>query len=187
LALDEALRRLDPSTAGTLLIDGRSGSGKSTLATELHRDWTHSLLVRLDDVYPGWDGLSWAVEHVQTELLEPRAAGRPGRWRSWDWDGERPGSWHTVPAGRRLILEGVGALTPASRSLADLAIWVEADDDDRKRRALSRDGELYLPHWGRWAAQEDEFIARYDPRRSADLVATATKDGFTLTATERTP
>jgi uridine kinase len=186
LALDEALRRL-PASATTVLVDGRSGSGKSTLATELCREWADSSVVRLDDVYPGWDGLAWTVEHVRSALLVPRAEGRVGRWRGWDWDTGRPGAWHTVDPGVRLVVEGVGSLTPDSRPLADLAIWVEADDADRKRRALSRDGETYLPHWDRWAAQEDEYIARYDPRSHADLIAVPAGSGFTLTAAERTP
>lgn len=183
MVLDEAVRRLGASAATTVLIDGRSGSGKSTLATQLSRAWDGSVLVRLDDIYPGWDGLQWAAEHIQSSLLRPRSEHRPGRWRSWDWAAGSPGPWHTVDPERRLIVEGVGTLTPGSRSLADLAIWVDADDDERRHRALSRDGETYLPHWDRWAAQEDAFIARYDPRRSADLIATSAKtDEFTLTA-----
>ena len=37
-----------------LLIDGRSGSGKSELATAIAAA-TGSQVVRLDDLYPGWD------------------------------------------------------------------------------------------------------------------------------------
>ncbi len=187
MALDEAIRRLQASAATTVLIDGRSGSGKTTLATQLSRTWTDSALVRLDDVYPGWDGLQWAADHVTSSLLEPRSAGAPGRWRSWDWTRQRQGRWHVVEAGRRLIVEGMGALTAVSRSLADLAIWVEADDAERKRRALRRDGDLYRPHWDRWAAQEEDFIARYDPRRSADLIAVPARDGFLLTSADEVP
>jgi uridine kinase len=182
LSLDEALRRLDRPSASTVLIDGRSGSGKSTLATQLCREWPDSILVRLDDVYPGWDGLAWATEHIQTSLLRPRSEGRPGCWRSWDWARSRAGVWHTVEPGGRLVVEGVGALTALSRSLADLAIWVDADDANRKRRALRRDGETFWQQWDRWAAQEDAFIARFDPRRSADLIAHQSAEGFTLTS-----
>jgi uridine kinase len=181
MALDEAIRQLMATSATTVLIDGRSGSGKSTLADQICREWPDSTLVRLDDVYPGWDGLAWAAEHIRTSLLVPRSEGRTGRWRSWDWIGQRPGGWHAVESGRRLVVEGIGALTPQSRSLADLAIWVDADAADRKRRALQRDGETYLPHWDRWAAQEDDFIARHDPRGSADLMARPTAGGFTVT------
>ncbi|MBJ7339270.1 hypothetical protein [Mycolicibacterium sp.] len=187
MALDEVVRRLHASAATTVLIDGRSGSGKSTLATELSRSWAGSDVLRLDDVYPGWDGLWWASEHIRSEVLEPRADGLPGRWRSWDWTAQRPGTWHDVEPDRRLVVEGVGALTPDSRSLTDLAIWVDEDDAVRKRRALSRDGDGYLPHWERWAAQEDDFIARCHPRRCADLIATSVGHEFCFTATERTP
>ena len=167
--------------ATTVLIDGRSGSGKTTLATQLCREWPASTLVRLDYLYPGWDGLQWATDHVETSLLRPRSEGRPGRWRSWSWDDDAPGAWHVVESGRRLIVEGAGVLTPASRALADLTIWVDADDAERKERALQRDGDTYRPHWDRWAAQEDAFIARYDPRRRADLIATAESGDFRLT------
>ncbi len=181
MALDDILRRLDPA-ATTVLIDGRSGSGKSTLAVQLQDDWAGSVVLRLDDIYPGWDGLLWAAEHLRESLLEPRASGGTGRWQQWDWGTDAPSGWHTVEAGQRLIVEGIGALTPATRALADLGIWVDADDAERKRRALERDGDTYRPHWDRWAAQEDEFIARYRPRACADLIAVPTGRGFDFTA-----
>ncbi len=139
------------------------------------------MVVRLDDIYPGWDGLFWAAEHLRRSLLEPRAAGRAGHWRQWDWARSAPSGWHTVESGQRLIVEGIGALTPATRDLADLGVWVDADDAERKRRALERDGDTYRPHWDRWAAQEDEFIIRYQPRMCADLIATPTAGGFAFT------
>ncbi|MCX8562785.1 hypothetical protein OS122_17990 [Mycolicibacterium mucogenicum] len=180
MVLTDIVRRLDAAT--TVLIDGRSGSGKSTLATHLRDAWAGSVVVRLDGIYPGWDGLRWATDHVQRSLLAPRAAGEAGLWRSWDWAGECPGDWHRVECGQRLIVEGTGALTPAGRGLADLAIWVDADHAVRKYRALRRDGDLYRPHWDRWAAQEEEFVARYRPKECADLIAVATPTGFEFTA-----
>ncbi|CRZ18731.1 nucleoside/nucleotide kinase family protein [Mycolicibacterium neworleansense] len=181
MALDDILRRLG-AAATTVLIDGRSGSGKSTLAMELRDEWPNSVVVRLDDIYPGWDGLLWAADHLQRSLLQPRAAGRIGRWRQWDWATAAPSGWHDVGPGQRLIVEGIGALTPASRACADLGVWVDADDTERKRRALERDGETYRPHWDRWAAQEDEFIARFQPRACADLIAVPAAGGFEFAA-----
>jgi uridine kinase len=172
LEIDDIARRLTDSGAHTVLIDGRSGSGKSTLAQHLALAWADSIVVRLDDIYPGWDGLAWTVEHIRGSLLEPRAAGRPGSWRSWDWTTGAPAGWFHVEPSQRLIVEGMGSLTSANRGLADLGIWVEAPDAERKRRALLRDGDTYRPHWDRWAAQEDAFIARYHPRAVADWVLT---------------
>lgn len=178
MQLDDLARALTDDGASTILIDGRSGSGKSTLAQRLQPLWSGSSIVRLDNVYPGWDGLAWAVEHVGTELLEPRADGRVGRWRSWNWMTDAPGRWHDVDPARRLIVEGVGALTAANRALADLGIWVETPDAERKRRALLRDGDTYRPHWDRWAAQEEVYLARHDPQSVADWVVTESSDGL---------
>jgi uridine kinase len=178
LEVGDIARHLVDRGARTVLIDGRSGSGKSTLADQLRGSWERSVVVSLDDVYAGWDGLEWTVEHLRVELLEPRAANRPGRWRRWDWATGAPAEWHTVAADRRVIVEGVGALTAAHRALADLGIWVDAPDADRKRRALLRDGDVYRPHWDRWAAQEESFIARYDPRSVADQIVTHSADGW---------
>ncbi|WP_066899516.1 aminobenzoate synthetase [Mycolicibacterium houstonense] len=181
MALDDVVGRLG-AAATTVLIDGRSGSGKSTLAVQLRDAWPGSIVVRLDDIYPGWDGLLWAAGHVQRSLLEPRARGLTGRWRQWDWATNAPSGWHPVEPQQRLVVEGIGALTPATRACADLGIWVDADDAQRKRRALERDGDTYRPHWDRWAAQEDVFIARFRPRECADLIATPTAAGFEFEA-----
>ena len=154
----------------TVLIDGRSGSGKSLLAARVREAWPGSIVVSLDDVYPGWDGLAAGSAHVRTLLLEPRAAGRAGRWRRWDWAADGPAEGHSVEPDARVIVEGVGALTPATRALADVGIWVETPDAVRKHRALERDGETYRPHWDRWAAQEEAFLAEHAPRSVADLI-----------------
>ena len=180
--VDDVVDLLCAAGASTVVIDGRSGSGTSTLAVRMSRRWSDSAVVRMDDVYPGWDGLHWATEHIESSLLKPRAKGRVGRWRSWSWPRRQPGVWHDVSPGGRLIVEGVGALTASSRALIDLAIWVDADDADRKRRALSRRADDYESHWDQWAAQENEFIARHHPRRYADLIAIAGDGDFTLTA-----
>ena len=164
------IRRLIAAAAGTgrpvVLIDGRSGSGKTTLAAELVASWPGAQLVRLDDVYPGWDGLDAGSAAVVRDILDPVGPG----WRSWDWTASRPGKWHPVDPLLPLVVEGVGALTRGSRELASFAVWVETDAATRKRRALARDGDTYAPHWDRWAAQEESFIEREHPEELADLV-----------------
>lgn len=149
--------------ARRILIDGRSGSGKTELAARVSADWPAAQLVRMDDLYPGWDGLA-AGSAVVPELL----AG--GEYQTWDWIRDRPGELRRIDPARPLIVEGVGSLTRASRPLADLAIWVEYPAALRKERALDRDGELFAPHWDDWAAQEDALLAVERPWELADLV-----------------
>jgi cytidylate kinase len=153
----------------TLLIDGGSGAGKSTLA-DLLVAATGAALVRLDDLYPGWDGLAAAAEAVRRDLLVPRATGRDGTWRRWDWDRDAPAERHVVPAGGGLICEGSGVLTRASAPLAELTVWVDLSEPERRRRALARDGAPYAAQWHRWAAQEADARTRNAPERLADLV-----------------
>jgi len=153
-------------TAPILLIDGRSGSGKSELATAIIAGWPEAQLLRLDDLYPGWDGLSAGSQHVHDEVLAREAP----RWRRWHWLASRPAEWNALDPERPLVIEGSGALSRSNRAFADHAIWVELDDETRKARALARDGELYAPHWDRWAAQEEEFIRRESPKTLADVV-----------------
>ncbi|MET3768271.1 uridine kinase [Marisediminicola sp. UYEF4] len=165
-----------PGRRPVVLVDGGSGSGKSTLARLLVAQWAANRpgekvsLVRLDDFYPGWDGLEVAARQVTDDLLAPLAAGQPGRWRRWDWTNGAHAEWHSVDPASALVVEGSGALGRASRALATLGVWVELDADERRRRAIARDGEAYEPHWDRWAAQEARFAAREHPDRLADVV-----------------
>ncbi|MFT4029693.1 MAG: ATP-binding protein [Protaetiibacter sp.] len=162
--LDALLARIREVPRPVVLIDGGSGSGKSTLAGRL-APRLGAQLVRLDDVYPGWDGLEAASAHLVKEVL-----GDPPRWRRWDWAAERPAEWHELDPARPLVVEGSGSLSRAARERADLAIWIELDAAERKRRALARDGDGYAPHWERWAAQEAAFRARERPELLADVV-----------------
>lgn len=141
-----------------MLIDGRSGSGK----TELACDFAGAQIVHLDDVYPGWDGLDAASAAVPGILTT-------GRWRAWDWRTSSPGPWHELDLTEPIVVEGVGAISRASRPLADRAIWLEVDEPTRRRRALHRE-PAFAVHWDRWAAQEESFIAREDPRGLASEV-----------------
>lgn len=145
------------------LIDGRSGSGKSELATLIARGIPGAQVLRLDDLYPGWDGLDAASEAVPAILAS-------GVWRAWDWAAAAPGEVHHLDLSAPIIVEGVGALSRASRPLAHTALWLTTDDATRKDRALARDGDTFAPHWDRWAAQEESFIAREEPASLADVV-----------------
>lgn len=153
----------------TALVDGGSGAGKTTLATAIATA-TGAVLVRLDELYPGWDGLAAGSEAVRRDVLVPRRTGRGGSWRRWDWAASRPAERHRVPPGGGLVVEGSGVLTRVSAPLADLAVWIELDEPERRRRALARDGDAYRPHWDRWAAQERAAQAADRPRDLADLL-----------------
>lgn len=149
--------------ARRILIDGRSGSGKTELARAIAADWPQAQLVRMDDLYPGWAGLAEGSALVPSVLTT-------GRYRVWDWAAGRYGDERALDLGRPIIVEGVGALSRASRPLADYAVWVEYPAPERKARALARDGAVFDDHWDDWAAQEDAFLHAERPRVLADAV-----------------
>lgn len=166
-ALALAARLLRRSDAPVMLVDGRSGSGKTSFADALVAA-TGASVLRIDDLYPGWDGLAAGAD-ATVRLLLARRAGAPPVARRWDWRAGTPGAPVVVPPGP-LVVEGCGALSRASAPLARLRIWLELPDDERRRRALARDGATFAPHWERWARQERRLIARDDPRRLADVL-----------------
>ena len=69
-----------------------------------------------------------------------------------------------------MLLEGAGSGARAATPWLAGLLWVDADADLRRRRALARDGATYAPHWDRWSAQEEAYAAREQPRERADLV-----------------
>ncbi len=156
-----------------VLIDGRSGSGKTSLARMLVARWPlrgRVQLVGLDALYPGWDGLAEGVETARELILRPHARGLLGVWERWDWDRSERAEAHAVDPSLPLIVEGSGLLTAATARLGDVRVWLESPLRSRMQRALQRDGEIYRPHWTRWAEQEERHLARDQPERRATHV-----------------
>lgn len=77
--------------------------------------------------------------------------------------------WHEVPGTGTLVVDGAGSGALAAAPYLSGLLWLEAADEVRRTRALGRDGDLYAPHWERWASQEEDFHARDDVRARADL------------------
>lgn len=153
-----------------VVVDGRSGSGKTTLADQLApalrvAGLAGAQVLHLDSWYPGWEGLEKGT-HITEQLLR----GSRRSWPQWDWAGDRVARLVAVAPGVPLVVEGAGALTAVTARVSDLAIWVDADDGERHRRAMERDGDAYRPWWDMWARQEDEHLARHRPRSLAEVV-----------------
>lgn len=130
-------------------IDGYSGSGKSTLAAALASLLPGWQVLHLDDWYPGWDGLA-AGSDIARRLAADLRGGRASSYKAWDWEAGETGATIRVPLAPTII-EGCGAI----EAEADLAIWIaDPGEDERRSRALARDGQTYAPHWRRWADQD---------------------------------
>jgi uridine kinase len=156
-------------------VDGRAGAGKTTfadaLAAQLRRGGDLGVTVlRLDDLYAGWDGLPAMAARLRGELVAPLATGRAALVRRWDWDRDRWGDTLRIPPVDLLVLDGVGSYARGIDSYLSYLVWVEADASERRRRALARDGDAFAVRWDAWAADEQRVLARERTRERADYV-----------------
>jgi len=152
-----------------LLIDGRAGSGKSTLAEAVQNQYfklgeSAPRIIRMDDLYPGWDGLQLGTEYLQRQILTPLNNREVAHYQIFDWVANQRLEWREFSGGTPLIIEGCGAINRNSIDSADLSVWLDVDESLRKQRWIEREGSD--EHWTQWAAQELDFYAK---ERSAEL------------------
>lgn len=155
-------------TTTVVAIDGPSGSGKTSLAAGL-AEATGADVLHLEDLYPGWHGLE-ATPPLVRGVLDRIAANEIGEVNRWDWEADVPGAIMRVPPTPLLILDGVGSGAASIRPFLSLLLWVDAPVEDRRKRALARDGDVYAPFWDVWAEQEARHFATEETRIHADLI-----------------
>lgn len=172
--LQSALSAIEPiaDKAPIILIDGRTGSGKTEFAQALQNQLFKSLeqaprLISMDDLYPGWGGLSEGALYLIRQVLIPLSKNQTAYWNSYDWKLQtRVQSLSSFEGNTPLIVEGCGALSMASSELSDYSIWLSAPDATRKERFSARDNGAFDQYYEKWSKQEDEF---YSIHRSAEL------------------
>ncbi len=163
-----------------IAVDGRSGAGKTTLAIELAaqlRNHHKVSLFHLEDIYPGWNGLTAGIERYVSTVLTPLSRAEPATWNSWDWEKHYDGDTRVTLPAEIVIIEGVGAAAAEARPLLSAVIWADSPDDVRRKRALDRDGGTYEPFWDQWAAQEEAWLAADNVPIHADVRVLNNADG----------
>ena len=163
----------EPRCGSTRLVavDGPSGAGKTTLAAQVAQA-LGAPTIHMDDLYPGWDGLAAATERVAQWVVEPLLAGRPARYRRWDWGADAYAEWHSA-GGDVVVLEGCGSGALPGGAFVSVLVWVDADVAARRERGMARDPG-YAEFWDRWAAQEQALYAADGTRARADLLLDTT-------------
>lgn len=159
--------------AGIVFIDGHSGAGKTTLAREVQdalatRTGVAPQIVSMDELYPGWDGLSAGSASLARVITD-------GAYQRYDWHAAAFAETRALATDQLVIFEGCGSISPDAIEAAaargwSYALWLALPQKTRKARALARDGEMFAPHWDAWAAQEAELFARTQPLAVADEV-----------------
>lgn len=175
------MSRYCPTRPLIIGIDGRSGSGKTVLSRVLAEslEKSHQVTVlRLEDLYQGWNGLATGMRIFSQDVLPKLAAGETATYQTWDWhaDGSDEGGLGDVVSTdptEVIICEGVGVGARANRELLDILIWLRVPDQVRYTRAMQRDGKSYRGQWDNWAAQERLMLDQDQIYDEADLVLVA--------------
>ena len=180
--------------AVVVAIDGRSGAGKSTLAGAV-AEIVGAAVVPSDDFFAAevpsseWDRLSPA-ERVQDaidwrrlrrEAIEPLLAGKPARWRAFDFSARRPDGSYRLAAELRecaaasvILLDGAYSSRPELADLISLSVLVEAPAPVREARLRAREEDAFLREWHeRWDAAEAHYFEQVRHRSSFDLIFSA--------------
>lgn len=177
IALWVAGRRPRAGDTRVLAVDGRSGAGKTTLAQAVAARLDAPVL-RMDDLYDGWDGLAAGIDQFVARVLRPLARGERASWRRYDWHQGCYGPDQILdPSTAILVVEGVGAGARAAAPLLGGLVCVAAPVQVRRRRALARDGDIFAPHWERWARHEDRYFADEDVAGRADILVNGAPAG----------
>lgn len=152
-----------------LCVDGPAGSGKTTLAAGVAALVADAVVVNTDQLLDGWTGLP-TLPALLAGLVEPLARGEDSSYRRYDWPTGAYAGAVRVPRASLLVVEGVGAGCRALAAYRSLLVWVAADDEQRLRRVVERDGPGVAPYLERWVADEAAHFAAEGTRAAADLV-----------------
>jgi glycosyltransferase involved in cell wall biosynthesis/uridine kinase len=168
-----------------IALDGRSGTGKSTLARTLAQRLGASVVIG-DDFWAGGQDAEWDARtprqrveealdwrRLRAQVLEPVAKGRRASWRPFDWtrgEGLSERVLELEPTAA-VILDGAYSARWELSDLIDLAVLVEAPEEERRRRLERREGPAYMAAWHRrWDPAEAYYFSDVRPPASFDLV-----------------
>jgi uridine kinase len=169
--LAASIASLAPSCGPVRLvaIDGPGGAGKSTFADRLAGALGSAHVVHTDDFATWETPLDW-FWRLEAQVVDPLAAGRPGRYQRYDWVRRALAEWRDVPVAPVVILEGVGSARAAIVDRLAFAVWIETPADLRLARGIERDGEDSRDFWTSWITGEIAHYAADQTRDRADLI-----------------
>ena len=186
---DEVIRRITELAQSTMplvvAIDGHSGTGKSTLAACIARV-VGATVVDQDDFYSGGSLEDWRAltvsgkvdrvidwRRVRTQVLEPLRAGKMASWHPFDWESMAGLAAQTISVSPSpiVILDGAYSSRRELADLVDLSILVVLPEDERRKRLLIREGEVYVDAWQSvWDDAEALYFGTLRPPDLFDIV-----------------
>jgi uridine kinase len=181
--IEKIIASRKPKVGNVMLIaiDGHGGSGKSALAELLSQKLSAQIIHQ--DNFASWDNpLNWWPKLIK-QVFEPIETGANtlSYERSKWWENHHPEPAIDEPVTPIMILEGVSSLRKEFRDYISLSIFVDTPIEICLKRGLARDSGTGKPKeeirklWEQWLKDENEYIARDNPKEYADIVIDGTK------------
>jgi uridine kinase len=164
-------------------IDGGAGAGKSTLARAIRNRLGGVAILSTDDFfrplneYPAASlppeklyDLYFPWQRMRDEALIPLRRGETARYQRYDWSSDRLLDWIIVEPEEIVLVEGVYSSRPELREMLDVAIFIDASRDERRRRVLARGPNQSSDWMTPWMAAEDWYFDHIRPQDTGDLI-----------------
>jgi cytidylate kinase len=155
-----------------VVVDGPAGAGKTTfagrLAAALSAEGVEVAVVHADELVHGWADQFGFRDRLERLVLARMRAGRPGRYRPYDWVAGALRAERTVPVPDVLIVEGSGTAHAGLRDELSLSVFIDAPAALRWARALARDGPGIAAPLRLWMMAERESFAAQRPAEWVD-------------------
>lgn len=162
-------------------IDGPGGGGKSTLAAQLASDLDATVISMDSFLLPesrhrvSAIAKNYDLDRFYEEVTEPLLDSRDINYRVMDLATETLGAQKvSIPAGRRVIVEGVYSMELSFRDSYDFTIFVDAPKEALMARAFSL--EPGQRSWlDKWLEGEETYFVAQHPKLAATLVLDGTQ------------
>jgi len=112
---------------------------------------------------------------MRDEALIPIRRGETARHQRYDWSADRLLDWITVEPEEIVLVEGVYSSRPELREMLDVAIFIDAPRDERRRRVLARAPNSSSDWMTPWMAAEDWYFNHIRPQDTCDLILPSTE------------
>lgn len=160
-------------------IDGKSGAGKTTLASLIAKNMPTNI-IHMDDFFLLQDlrskkrlqepGGNVHYERFKKEVIE-HLKDKRFTYQKYSCKENKYVSNITIKQKHILIIEGSYALHPYFGKYYDLAIFLDVDDLEQKKRIIQRNGlDNANTFFKRWIPLENAYFLAFAISKKADLV-----------------
>ena len=163
----------------SIAIDGGAASGKTTLAKILSEKYG-APIIHMDDFFLRPEqrtserfaepGGNFDRERFMQEVIHHIGKNEAFSYRIFDCSKMALHGYQKIPKSPLVITEGSYSHHPAFSEVFDLRVFLSIDENERKKRILTRNGEKSETFFTRWIPLENRYFEAFSIREKADII-----------------